>query len=32
MIWLGIESSCDDTACAILRENKESIEILSKGL
>jgi len=32
MIWLGIESSCDDTACAILRENKDSIEILSNYL
>jgi len=32
MIWLGIESSCDDTACAILRENEESIEILSNCL
>jgi N6-L-threonylcarbamoyladenine synthase len=32
MIWLGIESSCDDTACAILRENKGSIEILSNCL
>jgi len=32
MIWLGIESSCDDTACAILRENKDSIEILSNCL
>jgi len=32
MIWLGIESSCDDTACAILQENKESIEILSNCL
>ena len=32
MIWLGIESSCDDTACAILRENGKSIEILSNCL
>ena len=31
-IWLGIESSCDDTACAILRENEDSIEILSNCL
>jgi len=32
MIWLGIESSCDDTACAILRENEDSIDILSNCL
>jgi len=31
-IWLGIETSCDDTACAILRENGDSIEILSNCL
>jgi len=31
-IWLGIESSCDDTACAVLRENEGSIEILSNCL
>jgi N6-L-threonylcarbamoyladenine synthase len=31
-IWLGIESSCDDTACAILKENENSIEILSNCL
>jgi N6-L-threonylcarbamoyladenine synthase len=28
-IWLGIESSCDDTACAVLLEKENSIEILS---
>jgi N6-L-threonylcarbamoyladenine synthase len=32
MIWLGIESSCDDTACAILQENNGTIEILSNCL
>jgi len=32
MIWLGIESSCDDTACAVLRENEGSIDILSNCL
>jgi len=31
-IWLGIESSCDDTACAVLRENESSVEILSNCL
>jgi len=31
-IWLGIESSCDDTACAVLQENEDSIEILSNCL
>ncbi|MDR1830837.1 MAG: tRNA (adenosine(37)-N6)-threonylcarbamoyltransferase complex transferase subunit TsaD [Candidatus Fibromonas sp.] len=31
-IWLGIESSCDDTACAVLRESEDSIEILSNCL
>jgi N6-L-threonylcarbamoyladenine synthase len=31
-LWLGIESSCDDTACAVLRENEDSIEILSNCL
>ncbi len=31
-LWLGIESSCDDTACAVLRENKDSIEVLSNCL
>jgi len=31
-LWLGIESSCDDTACAVLRENENSIEILSNCL
>lgn len=30
MIWLGIESSCDETACAILRDNP--LEILSNPL
>jgi len=32
MIWLGIESSCDDTACAILQENEGAIDILSNCL
>jgi N6-L-threonylcarbamoyladenine synthase len=31
-IWLGIESSCDDTACAVLLENENSIEVLSNCL
>jgi N6-L-threonylcarbamoyladenine synthase len=31
-IWLGIESSCDDTACAVLLEKENSIEILSNCL
>ncbi|MDR1812790.1 MAG: tRNA (adenosine(37)-N6)-threonylcarbamoyltransferase complex transferase subunit TsaD [Candidatus Fibromonas sp.] len=31
-LWLGIESSCDDTACAVLKENGDSIEILSNCL
>ena len=31
-IWLGIESSCDDTACAVLLEDENSIEILSNCL
>jgi N6-L-threonylcarbamoyladenine synthase len=31
-IWLGIESSCDDTACAVVLEKEESIEILSNCL
>jgi len=31
-IWLGIESSCDDTACAVLEERENSIEILSNCL
>ncbi len=30
MIWLGIESSCDETACAILRD--DPLEILSNPL
>ncbi len=30
MIWLGIESSCDETACAILRD--EPLQILSNPL
>ena len=31
-IWLGIETSCDDTACAVLRNNGDSIDILSNCL
>ena len=31
-IWLGIESSCDDTACAILEDCGDSINILSNCL
>jgi N6-L-threonylcarbamoyladenine synthase len=31
-IWLGIESSCDDTACAVVLEREDSIEILSNCL
>ncbi|MDR3001139.1 MAG: tRNA (adenosine(37)-N6)-threonylcarbamoyltransferase complex transferase subunit TsaD [Fibromonadaceae bacterium] len=31
-LWLGIESSCDDTACAILEEREDSIKILSNCL
>ncbi len=30
MIWLGVESSCDETACAILRD--DPLEILSNPL
>lgn len=30
MIWLGIESSCDETACAVLRD--DPLEILSNPL
>ncbi|MDR2580830.1 MAG: tRNA (adenosine(37)-N6)-threonylcarbamoyltransferase complex transferase subunit TsaD [Fibromonadaceae bacterium] len=30
--WLGIESSCDDTACAVLEERNDSIKILSNCL
>ncbi len=30
MIWLGIESSCDETACAILRD--DPLEVLSNPL
>jgi len=31
-IWLGIESSCDDTACAVLEDCGNSIKILSNCL
>jgi N6-L-threonylcarbamoyladenine synthase len=31
-IWLGIESSCDDTACAVVLEREDSIDILSNCL
>jgi len=31
-IWLGIESSCDDTACAVVLDKGDSIEILSNCL
>ncbi|MCL2284093.1 MAG: tRNA (adenosine(37)-N6)-threonylcarbamoyltransferase complex transferase subunit TsaD [Fibromonadales bacterium] len=31
-IWLGIETSCDDTACAVLRDNGGFVEILSNCL
>jgi N6-L-threonylcarbamoyladenine synthase len=31
-IWLGIESSCDDTACAILEDCGNSVNILSNCL
>jgi N6-L-threonylcarbamoyladenine synthase len=32
ILWLGIETSCDDTACAVLEEHESSIEILSNCL
>jgi N6-L-threonylcarbamoyladenine synthase len=31
-IWLGVESSCDDTACAVLEDCGDSIKILSNCL
>ncbi|GHV11984.1 tRNA N6-adenosine threonylcarbamoyltransferase [Fibrobacterales bacterium] len=31
-LWLGIETSCDDTACAVLLETENSAEILSNEL
>ncbi|MDR0518321.1 MAG: tRNA (adenosine(37)-N6)-threonylcarbamoyltransferase complex transferase subunit TsaD [Fibromonadaceae bacterium] len=31
-LWLGIESSCDDTACAVLQDCGDSIKILSNSL
>jgi N6-L-threonylcarbamoyladenine synthase len=31
-IWLGVESSCDDTACAVVLEKEDSIEVLSSCL
>jgi len=31
-VWLGIESSCDDTACAVAQDDGNSIEILSNCL
>ena len=30
MIWLGIESSCDETACAVLQD--EPLKVLSNPL
>jgi len=32
MIWLGIESSCDETACAVLRDENGETRILSNPL
>lgn len=32
MIWLGIESSCDETACAILKDENGHVEVLSNPL
>lgn len=32
MIWLGIESSCDETACAVLRDQDNRVEVLSNPL
>ena len=32
MIWLGIESSCDETACAVLKEENGFVEVLSNPL
>lgn len=32
MIWLGIESSCDETACAILNDQNDSVHVLSNPL
>jgi N6-L-threonylcarbamoyladenine synthase len=31
-LWLGIESSCDDTACAVLESSESKIKILSNCL
>ena len=30
MIWLGIESSCDETACAVLQD--DPVKVLSNPL
>ncbi len=32
MIWLGIESSCDETACAILQDHNHQVAVLSNPL
>lgn len=32
MIWLGIESSCDETACAVLSDDGEQVRVLSNPL
>lgn len=32
MIWLGIESSCDETACAVLKDENGAVQVLSNPL